>query len=111
MIIPNTLCYNGSQIGTVNIYINQITYEGITNMQNSRLSDICYSFMQSHEYNHIFKSIIFDIKWLEDKLDFSDISKLENIIMNYSLQIYQTSFECGFTYGWQLFHECQEMNH
>lgn len=68
-------------------------------MQNHRLSEICHSFIQNHEYNHLFQNIGFDIAWLDDKLEFSDISTLENIIMDYSLQIYQASFECGFTYG------------
>ena len=37
-----------------------------------------------------------------------DILKLEEMVMSYNLQTYQTTFECGFTYAWELFYECQE---
>lgn len=79
-------------------------------MQRNRISDICYAFLQNHEYDDKFKNVDFDISWSEEKLEYSDILKLKEMITDYSLQIYQTTFECGFTYAWQLFHECQEKN-
>lgn len=77
-------------------------------MQHNRISAIYYAFLQSHEYDENFKNIEFDIFWLEQKLEISDILKLEELIMSYNLQTYQTTFECGFTYAWELFYECQE---
>ncbi|SHL27912.1 hypothetical protein SAMN02745136_04542 [Anaerocolumna jejuensis DSM 15929] len=77
-------------------------------MHYNRISAIYYSFLQSHEYDENFKNIEFDISWLEQKLEISDILKLEELIMSYNLQTYQTTFECGFTYAWELFYECQE---
>lgn len=77
-------------------------------MQHNRISAIYYTFLQSHEYDENFKNIEFDISWLEQKLEISDILKLEELIMSYNLQTYQTTFECGFTYAWELFYECQE---
>ncbi len=79
-------------------------------MQDNRLSDMYYNFLQSNEFDEAFKNIEFDISWLEEKLNCSDILKLEEVITSYNLQIYETTFECGFAYAWKLFHECQERN-
>ena len=59
--------------------------------------------MQSYEYDKSLKNVDFDISWLEEKLEFTNILKLEEIITTYNIQSHLTIFEYGFDYACKYF--------
>lgn len=74
-------------------------------MKNDKIISIYNSFLNSSEYQQIFRNINFDLTWLDEKLSVRDLLKLEDMISAYANCNNSTHFECGFRYAWELFHD------
>jgi len=74
-------------------------------MEDSKMSALYYDFINSKENQHELVNITFDISWLDGKVNYDEIIKLEEIISAYGSQIGKVLFEGGFRYAWELFRE------
>lgn len=80
-------------------------------MKHSRIDDIYISFTRSQEYNDKFMDFAPDLSFLEEKLTNQEMRELERVFFSFCALYEKNSFQCGFDYAWELFHECCQSGH
>lgn len=76
--------------------------------KEKRLTMIYQSFINTREYDKINQKAALNLSWLENKLDYKDLLKLEEAVTSYTAQNEKNMFESGFVFAWELFQECKE---
>ncbi len=73
----------------------------------NRIDEIYQSHINSIEFIERAREVDVDISWLQDKLCFEDMAKLEEDISSYHINNGKAFFQSGFYFAWELFKQCQ----
>lgn len=74
-------------------------------MGDNKISTLYYDFINCKENQHELVDVTFDISWLDGKVNYDEMIKLEEIISAYGSQNGKVLFESGFRCAWKLFLE------